>query len=56
MDSFDNKILKNEKVKDLNLEIGIDPLNDVVTMKIPNSLGITGLVYKTDEIHVCQNV
>ncbi|TNV74045.1 hypothetical protein FGO68_gene12534 [Halteria grandinella] len=54
VDTYDNKVQKSEKSKEANYK-NIDPVNDVVTMKIPNSMGITGLVYKTDETFVCQN-
>jgi hypothetical protein len=52
VDTYDNKVQKSEKSKEANYK-DIDPVNDVVTMKIPNSMGITGLVYKTDETFVC---
>ena len=53
MDTFDNKILKNDKSGERNYE-QIEPTNDVVTMKIPCNLGVTGHVYRSEEIYVCQ--
>ena len=53
VDTYDNKVLKNEHSQQDNYR-NIDPQNDVVTMKIPCNLGVTGHVYKTDETVVCQ--
>jgi hypothetical protein len=46
--------MKNEKEERDNYK-EINAKNDVVTMKIPTKLGVTGHVYKTEEIYVCQN-
>lgn len=32
----------------------IDPINELVTMKMPSDVGITGYVNRTDEIYICQ--
>jgi hypothetical protein len=55
VDTYDNKVLRSDKAKGDNTYKNINPVNDVVTMKIPCAMGITGLVYKTEETFVCQN-
>ena len=54
VETMDSKVMKNDKEQRDNYN-GINPKNDVVTMKIPTKLGVTGHVYKTEEIYVCQN-
>lgn len=54
VETSDSKVMKNEKEERDNYK-EINPKNDVVTMKIPTKLGVTGHVYKTEEIYVCQN-
>jgi hypothetical protein len=54
VETFDSKVMKNEKAIEQNYN-EIDPKNDVVTMKIPSTIGVTSHVYKTEEIYVCQN-
>ena len=54
VETSDSKVMKNEKEEQDNYH-EINAKNDVVTMKIPTKLGVTGHVYKTEEIYVCQN-
>lgn len=56
VDTFDNRVLKDDKAQEKNHDRGINALHDVVTMKLPSTLGLTGLVYRSDEIFICQNV
>jgi transcriptional regulator with GAF, ATPase, and Fis domain len=53
VETFDNKVIKREKTKKDKYE-KIDPASDVVTMKIPCNLGVTGHVYRhPDEVYLC---
>jgi hypothetical protein len=52
VETSDSKVMKNEKEERDNYK-EINPKNDVVTMKIPTKLGVTGHVYKSEEIYVC---
>jgi hypothetical protein len=52
VETFEGKVMKNEKEKQLNYN-AIDAKNSVVTMRIPATIGVTAYVYKTEEIYVC---